>query len=66
MIFSPFVPFNQSVMPATLTFAEQSVGSVIVAALLPFSVPVSVGLGYLMGFNRISFSETFKLVKSKK
>ena len=66
MIFSPFIPFNQSVMPATLTFAEQTIGSVIVAALVPVSVPLSVGLGYYMGFNRISFSETFKLIKKSK
>jgi len=66
MIFSPFVPFNQSVMPATFTFAEQSLGAVIVAALVPVAVPISVGLGYYMGFNRISFSETFKLIKSEK
>lgn len=66
MIFSPFVPFNQSVMPATFTFAEQSFGSVIVAAIVPFAVPCSVGMGYFMGFSRISFSETFKLVDKDK
>ncbi len=65
MIFSPFVPFNQSVMPATLTFAEHTWGSVIVAALIPLSVPVSVGLGYYMGYNKVSFSETFNLIKKK-
>ena len=66
MVFSPFVPFNQSVMPATFTFAEQSLGAVIIASAIPFTVPVSVGLGYYMGFNRISFSETFKLIGKEK
>jgi len=66
MIFSPFVPFNQSVMPATFTFAEQSIGAVIIAAIIPFAVPCSVGLGYYMGFNRISFNENFKLFNKDK
>ncbi len=59
MIFAPFMPLNQSLMPTTLTFAEQGFVSVLVSAIVPFSVPVTIGLGYFMGVKRISVSETF-------
>ncbi len=62
-VFTPFLPFNQSIMPTTLMLAEQNFISIVISAILPFAVPISIGLAYYLGINRISFSETFGFAK---
>lgn len=59
MIMSPFMPFNQLVMPTTLTVAEQSWAAVIISVLTVLIVPVSCLIAYRLGFKHISFTETF-------
>lgn len=59
MIMSPFMPFNQLIMPTTLTVAEQSWAAVIISVLTVLIVPVSCLIAYRLGFKHISFTETF-------
>lgn len=63
LICSPFLALNQSLMPTTLMLAEQSFGCVIISALILLTVPVSIGIAYYMGINRVSFSESFGFAK---
>ncbi|MDD6284163.1 MAG: hypothetical protein PUB05_02235 [Firmicutes bacterium] len=65
MIMSPFMPFNQVIMPTTLTVAEQSWGAVILSALTALIVPIALWIAYRLGFNRISFTDTFFYSKKR-
>ena len=59
MIMSPFMPFNQLIMPTTLTVSEQSWAAVILSVMTVLIVPVSSWIAYRLGFQHISFTETF-------
>ena len=57
LINAPFLPLCQALLPATLTLAEQNVFSVLAVALTSLVPPVVLGLGYRLGFARVSASE---------
>ena len=63
---TPFLPLNQSLMPTTLSLVECGYSRIIISALTPLIVPISLGVAYYMGVNRISFSETFGFAKHNK
>ncbi len=65
-VFTPFLPFNQSLLPTTLMLSEQNTVAVIASAIIPVCVPISVGIAYYLGVNRISFSESFGFAKRGK
>ena len=51
---APFYPFYLTILPQTLTAAEQSVISYLAASLTVLIVPIVSGFGYILGYYEFS------------
>lgn len=54
---APFYPFILTLMPQTLTGAEQSVFSVVACGLTVFVMPLIAGISYKLGYYDYSITD---------
>ncbi|MEE1187184.1 MAG: hypothetical protein UHN02_07410 [Acutalibacteraceae bacterium] len=62
---APFLPLNQALMPTVFTLNEIPMSDVLISVSVLVLPPLSVGAGYLFGYEDISFADTYFPKKKK-